>query len=157
MGKPVSSLINQSHDFIRYFTRDCNYIFNIAAPLYEKGHSLTEIAQMTGFGRTTIRNHLKKREMAMRPNKCVSATELLRRPFKSSTQSPYGYCYLDGKLEKHPKEYPILQIIEQQWKMGKLVSEIVRYLNTRGFKARIGRRWGYTSVKKVVQRFNKTN
>lgn len=50
--------------------------------------------------------------MTLRPNKSVSFIGNQRQTFKSGAPPPYGYCYLDGALQKDAREYPVLQIID---------------------------------------------
>lgn len=145
------------HDFIELFQDDISRIFEICSPLYQQGYSLTEISNQTGFPWTTIRNQLVKGGMTLRPNKSVSAEQVFRQNFKSSTPPPYGYMYLEGKLQKDSKEFPTLQIIWQQWTLGQTATSITGYLNSKKLKTRSQKEWKRQTVLNILERFeNKT-
>lgn len=145
------------HDFIELFQDFISRIFEICSPLYTQGYSLEEVSKQTGFSQTTIRNHLIKGGVTLRPNKAVRSVQVLRQNFKSSTPPPYGYMYLEGKLQKDPKEFPTLQIIWQQWKLGQTATSITEYLNSKKIKTRNQKEWERTTVLNILKRFeNKT-
>lgn len=156
IGRPLPSSCNflQQHDFTEYFEKSMENIFSQTAPLYLKGHSIKEISAMTGFPYTSIRDQLVKGGMTLRINKSVSSNEVLRQSFKNSAPPPFGYCYLDGALVKDPKEYPIFQIIEKQWRLGQSPSAIARLLNDRKLKTRKGNIWKQPTIFNIVQRLN---
>jgi hypothetical protein len=47
-----------------------------------------------------------------------------------------------------------VQLIHDLWKQGRTVGEIVRYLNEKGYRSRLGRDWGYGVVKGIKRRLN---
>jgi len=144
---------NYAHDFIELFQKDITRIFDICSPLYLQGYSLQEVSNQTGFPWTTIRNQLVKGGMTLRPNKSVSADQVLRQSFKSSTPPPFGYLYLEGRLQKDLKEFPVLQIIWKQWKLGQSATAITDYLNKKKFKTRNNKEWKRTTVLNILERF----
>jgi len=91
--------------------------------------------------------------MTLRPNKSVSADQVLRQSFKSSTPPPFGYLYLEGRLQKDLKEFPVLQIIWKQWKLGQSATAITDYLNKKKFKTRNNKEWKRTTVLNILERF----
>ncbi|MCK6597638.1 MAG: recombinase family protein [Bdellovibrionaceae bacterium] len=93
--------------------------------------------------------------MTLRPNKSVSAEQISRQNFKSSTPPPFGYMYLEGRLQKNPKEFPTLQIIWQQWKLGQTASTITKYLNSKKLKTRNLKEWKRQTVLNILERFEK--
>lgn len=99
-----------------------------------------------------MRRQLIKQRVTFRPNKSVSFLENQRQTFKSGAPPPYGYCYLDGALQKDSREYPVLQIIDKQRQVGRTPTEIARYLADRKFKTRYGKVWNQALVFNVVQR-----
>lgn len=107
---------------------------------------------MTGFPFSTVRDHLIAAGVTFRPLRPVSVSVTLRQRFKSSAPPPYGYCYLDGRLERDPREYPTLQIMKEQWRRGKSPTEIARYLNGRNIKTRTGKAWKQPTVFYIIQR-----
>jgi hypothetical protein len=153
-GSPLPTTCNSyfEHDFIELFQNSPDRIFAVCKPLYTKGRSLKEIAALTGFPVSTIRDHLVAGGVTLRANKTVSSSEVLRHGFKSSARPPYGYCYLDGRLQPDPREYPVLQIINQQRQLGQSPTAIARYLNSRKFKPRKGKIWKQPTVYYIVQR-----
>ena len=50
----------------------------------------------------------------LRSKKSVSFLGNQRQTFKNSAPPPFGYCYLEGRLQKDSREFPVLQIIEKQ-------------------------------------------
>lgn len=116
------------------------------------GLSINEISSITGNPYSTIRGQLKKNGVTLRINKSVRVSGSSRQQFKSSAPPPYGYCYLNGRLEKDPKEYPVLTIITEQWKQGRTPTEIAKYLCSRKLKTRKGVDWLQAHVFNIVQR-----
>lgn len=142
------------HDFIELFQNSPEGIFAICKPLYLQGRSLKEIVALTGFPYSTVRSQLVAGGLTLRANKSVSSSEILRQRFKNSTPPPYGYCYLDGRLQADPREYPILQIIEQQRRQGQNPTAIALYLNGRKIRPRKGKVWKQPTVYNIIQRLN---
>lgn len=142
-----------SHDFIELFQEDVSRIFDICSPLYEQGHSLKEISKMTGFPYTSIRDQLFKGGVTLRPNKSVSASEILRHKFKNSSPPPFGYYYLEDQLQKDPKEFPTLQAIWKQWQLGQSATAIMKYLNAKKLKTRNQKEWKRETLLNILERF----
>lgn len=149
---PTTCNFFYNHDFIRLFENSIARIFDVCAPLYLHGHSLKEISAMTGHPYSTLRSQLVDGGLTLRSNRSVSSNSILRQGFKNSAPPPYGYCYLDGSLQKDPREYPTLKIIKQQWQLGKNPTDIARYLNGRNTKPRKGRIWKQPTIYYIVQR-----
>ena len=120
--------------------------------LYDQGHSIEDVARLLGLSFSTVRRQLVKLRVTFRPNKSVSFIRNQRQTFKSGAPAPYGYCYLDGSLQKDAREYPVLQIIEKQRQIGRTPTEIARYLHNRKFKTRHGKVWNQALVFNVLQR-----
>lgn len=159
IGSPLLRTCNyyQIHDFVELFQEDISRIFEICSPLYLQGHSLTEVSNLTGFAWTTIRNQLVKGGVTLRPNKAVKSSEILHLKFRSSTPPPYGYVYLEGQLQKDQKEFPVLQIIWNQWRLGQSATNITHYLNDKKIKTRNHGEWKRTTLINILERFeNKT-
>lgn len=114
---------------------------------------MKEISALTGFPYSTIRGQLIKGGMTLRGNKSVSANENLRQCFKNSAAPPYGFCYLNGRLEKDSREYPILQIIFKQWQMSRSATEIARHLNAKNYATRHQKKWKQPTVFYILERF----
>lgn len=112
---------------------------------------------MTGYPFTTIRDLLVKNGVPLRINKSVSSVGNLRRSFKNSAPPPYGYCYLEGALAKDPREYPILQTIDQLRLRGETPTAIAKYLNLQKIKTRKGHLWKQPTVFYIIQRLKAEN
>ncbi len=80
------------------------------------------------------------------------------RGFYNGGRPPYGYVRVkvkDGatsrtKLEPDPKTAPITQRIFRECLAGKGLKAIARSLNADGISSRTGRKWGATSVEKIL-------
>lgn len=120
--------------------------------LYEKGYSLKEISAETGIPYSTVRDQLVALGVTLRTNKSVSSTQALRQNFKSSAPPPYGYCYLEGRLQKDPREFPTLSIIQSLSQRGKNPTEIANHLNKLKKPTRTGKVWKQPTVYYIVQR-----
>lgn len=142
----------QVHDFIQLSIDELTHLAAKFRPLYAQGHSLKEISAMAGVPYSTLRNQFAKDGVTFRPNKSVSSGDIFRRHFKSSAPPPYGYCYIDGGLQKDPREYPTLQIIEKQWQRGANPTDIAKYLNKLGKPSRTGKIWKQPTVYNIVER-----
>jgi hypothetical protein len=95
--------------------------------------------------------------VTLRQNKAVSSEQILRQKFKSSTPPPFGYMYLEGRLQKDPKEFSTLQIIWKQWKLSKSATSITKYLNSKKIKTRNHKEWKRMTILNILERFeNKT-
>lgn len=54
-------------DFIEFLPKTSTNIYEIAAPLYKKGLSITDIADQTGLKRTSIWSALRAHREELRP------------------------------------------------------------------------------------------
>jgi IS30 family transposase len=154
---PLSTCnLSQVHDFIEIQVHLISQENPELKALYEQGHSIKEIAALMNFAYTSVHRQLVKQQVTFRANKSVKFLENQRQTFKNSAPPPYGFCYLDGRLQKDPREYPILQIIERQRQTGSTPTEIARYLDGRKFKTRNGKPWRQAHVFNIIQRLKIT-
>lgn len=72
---------------------------------------------------------------------------------KTSWKSSYGFCYFEGEIIKHPKEYPVLLKIYQQWKLGINANSIADKLNKKRISSPMNKSWSWNSVKNIIDRF----
>jgi len=80
------------------------------------------------------------------------------RGFYNGGRPPYGYVLMkvkDGatsrtKLEPHPGTAPITQCIFRECLAGKGLKAIARSLNADGISSRTGKKWGATSIEKIL-------
>lgn len=145
------------HDFIEITIHLITQENHDLRAFYEQGHSINEIADRLGLPYSTARDQLARQGVTLRTNKSVSFSKDQRQTFKNSAPPPYGFCYLEGQLQKDPREYPILQIIDKQIQLGRSPTEIARYLSGKELKTRHGKSWRQAHVFKIVQRLKTSN
>lgn len=145
------------HDFIEITIHLITQEIHDLRAIYEQGHSINEIADQLGLAYSTVRDQLARQGVTLRTNKSVSFSKDERQTFKNSAPPPYGFCYLEGQLQKDPREYSILQVIEKQHQLGRSPTEIARYLSGKGLKTRHGKPWRQAHVFNIVQRFKNLN
>lgn len=133
------------HDIIRFSPNTKDRIFEICSPLYENGLSLREIERQTGVAKSSIRDVLRSHGMdlrrAVRGQKKVPAVA----PAMQSGITPYGYCYLDGRLVVDTREHNVVLQIVGMWKLGKSFTAIAA--------TRQAGRWYHATVQAIVQRY----
>lgn len=154
---PTTCNLSQVHDFIEITIHLITQENRDLRAFYELGHSINEIADRLGLSYSTVRDQLARQGVTLRPNKSVSFSKDQRQTFKNSAPPPYGFCYLEGRLQKDPREYPILQIIDKQIQLGRSPTEIARYLSGKELKTRHGKLWRQAHVFKIVQRLKTSN
>lgn len=142
-----------SHDFIELFQKSKHRIFHIIQPLYSEGHSIRDIAKLTGIPATTINTVLKKNGVHLRSNRSATIKEIFQHKFRSSTPPPFGFTYIGGELEKDTREYPTLLIIHQQWRLGHTATAITHHLNRLKIKTRMQKSWSRNAIIKIIKRF----
>lgn len=151
--KPKTCKSQDYHDFIELFQKSKRRVFPVIAPLYSEGHSIRNIAKLTGIPATTINTILKKNGVHLRSNRSATVKELFQQKFRSSTPPPYGFTYIGAKLEKDTKEYPTLLIIYQQWQLGHTATAIAHHLNRLKVKTRMQKTWSRNAIIKIIKRF----
>jgi hypothetical protein len=145
------------HDFIEFPICLIPNIFAVSAPLYRQGHSLREIAAQTGISKTKIRKELIRGGVSLRPTRSSLGGQNWRRAGKQAVKPPYGFCYFQGRVTKHPKEYPVLSLIHSRWKTGHSLNSIAKWLNGKRIPSPMNKKWSWNSVDNIVKRFkNKT-
>jgi len=147
------------HDFIEIQVHLISQVNPELKKLYEQGYSIKDIATQFNLAYSSVHGLLAKQGVTFRPKKSVSFLENQRQTFKNSAPPAYGFCYLDGRLQKDPREYPILRIIETQQQFGRTPTEIARYLDGKKLKTRRGKSWKQAHVFNIIQRlkFKATN
>lgn len=96
------------HDFIEFPFVVKGNIFAETEPLYAKGFSLREIELRTGIPKTVVRRELIRGGVSLRPTRMELKAEGWRKVGKSNVKPPYGFSYLEGRVVRNPKEYPVL-------------------------------------------------
>ncbi|RYZ76685.1 MAG: hypothetical protein EOP05_04320 [Proteobacteria bacterium] len=150
MGKSGPTL-----DIISYFPENDWGVFEEIAPLYEKGLSISDIADQTGLKNTAIWRNLKKQRKVLRSQDPVSFDRWRKGRGKTRARPPYGFCYFQGEVIKSPNEYPTLLLIESLSRKQRLsITAIVDALAKKKIKSRTGKPWSYNVIKSVLKRFD---
>jgi DNA invertase Pin-like site-specific DNA recombinase len=144
------------HDFIELSPRTPSRIYEKCALLYENGLSIRDIEERTGIPKTTVRETLKKKGMALRNPLNGNASKIDGTKNKRGGHTPYGYAYLDGQLLIDPKEQIIVRKILKLHQSGLSGNAIVRELNNQKIPSRIGKSWSPSVVREIIKR-NKLN
>lgn len=69
-----------------------------------------------------------------------------------SGNTPFGFCYLEGKLVVDPREYKVVLEMHRLWKRGQGLRAISRHLNDKGIPTRFGKSWKHEVVKHIIER-----
>jgi len=140
------------HDIIRFFPKTKERIFEICAPLYEQGLSLREIERRTGFAKSSIKTTLNQGGLPLRN---AAKSQLPFEPKLESMRSgitPYGFCYLEGKMVVDTREHAVVLQIMKWWHSGKNFAAITELLNRQKIRSRTGKTWTHSVVSAVVKR-----
>lgn len=154
-GAPQHPISNKSntHDFIKFFSVRKQGIFETCAPLYEKGLSLQEIADQTGFTADCVRWNLKKGGVSLRTHIPIPFSKWDKSKGTVSIGAYYGFVILHGELLKHPDEFKTLLLIHRLWKSNQSIQSIVNNLNFTKTPPRRGRSWSWKAIKNIIRRF----
>src|SRR5665213_1061629 len=71
---------------------------------------------------------------------------------KKNWKPPCGFCYFEGRITRHPKEYPVLLTIIRRWKSGQSANSIATWLNGKGIASPMNRNWSWNSITNIIQR-----
>lgn len=154
IGSPVGPTDHQEqiHDSLGLFHLSRQGIFEIAAPKYRSGSSLSAIARELGIPKTKVRETLIYGGVALRAHsrrqlKCGSL------PLRVSTRTaPYGFCVVGGKLVEDPREAEVVRLIKKWWQQGMSHCAITRRLNDQGIKPRKAALWSQPTVGFIIKR-----
>jgi hypothetical protein len=140
------------HDFIRFpFFVKTNRLTEIE-PLYRKGMSLNEIERSTGIKKSSVRKFLLNAGVVLRSKHPDTSITKWRTRGKTHAKPPYGFCYVDGRIARHPKEYPTLLAIIRRWKDGQRANSIATYLNDKRIPSPMNKTWSWNSVDNIIKR-----
>lgn len=123
------------------------------ARLYKKGLSLRDISARLEIPKTVVRSELLKGGISLRASTKELNSRASGQAGKMATKPPYGFCYFEGEITKHPKEYPVLQQIHKQWKFGINANSIADKLNEKRIPSPMNKEWSWNSVKNIIDRF----
>jgi len=153
-GEPLLITREQSyyHDITEFFVLVKEGIFAKVAPLYEKGLSLSEISAETKIPKTTVRSALINGGIRLRQKENSSHVKNWQRRGKKGALPPYGFCYFQGEIVPHPKEYKTLLVIRKLWQKGMNSNAIATELNRQRIPSRMAKAWSWNAVKNIVDR-----
>jgi hypothetical protein len=151
-------MLTYPHDIINFFENPASSNFDDFLRLYQKGLSLREISEASGFSRSTIRDLLVLNKVPLRTNK-KTTTEGSVKPQRAFWGAiPYGYTPLDGKLVIDPKEIKIVRKILVLHQKGTSFNAISIFLNNQKIPSKLGKRWSDKTVASIIRKHpsNKT-
>jgi hypothetical protein len=141
-----------SHDFISLRINKLRQYDSKVVRLYKMGLSLREIESQEGLPKTTIRSMLIRSKVPLRPMREEVARVSKGNRGKKNWKPPFGFCYFEGRITRHPKEYPILLTIIRRWKSGQSANSIAKWLNGQGIASPMNCSWSWNSVTNIIQR-----
>jgi site-specific DNA recombinase len=117
-------------------------------------HSLTEnIDTSSPNGRffLTILSSLSQLEREITSSRVKDTLQGLKMTNKPYSNDMYGYDKIDGSLVVNDTEQKMLRKIVKLNKLGYTIHEIVKYVNSKGFKTkRGGKRFYYNTIKGIL-------
>ncbi len=123
-----------------------------AVELYEKGHSTRAIATELGICKTAVKNRLEGAGVELRSHSNGQLTQNKKPKQKSIKTAPYGWCLVDGKLHKDPREQSVLKLILKWAKFSESHCAIARKLNVQNLKPRHAQKWSQPTVGYIIKR-----
>ena len=149
---PVLGKHRQPHDIIHFTFDDLAARTEDFKRLYRKGLSLSEIAHRSHVAKATVLKTLREAGVDLRPKNSVPGHQAWRKSGRPAMKPPYGFCYLDGALTKHPKEYSHLVAIIERLKRNQSYCSIAKWLNGKHIPSPLGKLWSDNSVKAISLR-----
>lgn len=157
MGGMVTSACKQamwlkSHDFIHLAISNYHSDLPEIIKFYQKGLSLGDIAARTGISKSRVRRLLVNAGIVLRNLREEKGRPTQGSTSKKSVKPPYGFCFDEGRIVRHPKEYPHLLAIIQRWKAEQSLNSIATWLNGKRVPSPMGKQWSWNSIANIVQR-----
>lgn len=122
------------------------------AELYLKGNSLRDIAKQLFIPKTTVRDMLLHLHIPLRTIVQESYRASQCQIGKKNVKPPYGFAYFEGRVVKHPKEYPHLLQIISLWKKGQSLNSIATKLNELKVPSPLSKKWSWNSIDNIIRR-----
>ncbi|MBC7458497.1 MAG: recombinase family protein [Bdellovibrionaceae bacterium] len=140
------------HDFIQLTFRNYDKYLAQVAELYTAGNSLREISRIVDLSKTKVRDLVLRAGIPLRSMRNEKGELVLGTRGKRNVKPPHGFWFLNGEVQKHPKEYPIVLEIVERWKSGQAMNSIATWLNKRGVKSPMNKKLSWNSVNNVINR-----
>lgn len=141
------------HDFIQLTFRNYDKYLAQVAELYTAGNSLREVSRIVDISKTKVRDLVLRAGIPLRSMRNEKGQLIVGTRGKRNVKPPYGYWFLNGELQQHPKEYPIVLEVVERWKSGQTMNYIATWLNRRRVKSPMNKKWSWNSVNNVIKRF----
>ncbi len=132
-------MLGKPHDFIHLTFRNYDKYLAQVTELYTAGNSLREISRIVDLSKTKVRDLVLRAGIPLRSMRNEKGQLVLGTRGKRNVKPPYGYWFLNGEVQQHPKEYPVVLEIIERWKSSQTMNSIATWLNKRGFKCPIPR------------------
>ena len=142
----------KSHDFIHLEISNYNQQTPEVIKLYAKGLSLRDIEARLGISKTKARSLLLKAGISLRDSAKERERVTQGTKSKKAVKPPYGFCFDEGRVVRHPKEYPHLLAIIRRWKAGQPLNSIATWLNGKKIRSPMGKQWSWNSIANIIQR-----
>lgn len=142
----------QPHDFIYLEITNYDHLRGEVASLYQSGLSLRDIEKRMSLSKTKIRDLLLRAGVTLRSFEKTSMGVGVRSRVKWNIKPPFGFWYVEGLMQTHPKEYPILLGIIRRWKSGDSLNSIATRLNDKKVQSPMGKKWSWNSINNIIQR-----
>lgn len=140
------------NDFIQLTISNYKESLPEVVDLYEKGLSLRDIAARTSISKSKVRHLLLSSGISLRETnkgcRRISSTT----KSKLCSKPPYGFCFHEGRIVVHPKEYPHLLAIIARWKKGQALNSIAKWLNGKRVPSPMGKLWSFNSIDNIIKR-----
>ncbi len=148
-------MLEKPHDFIHLTFRNYDEHLQKVAELYKQENSLREIARVVDLSKTKVRDLVLRAGVPLRSYRNEKGQLVLGARGKRNVKPSYGFWFLNGVVQQHPKEYLIVLEITERWKVGQSMNSIATWLNRKGIKLRRNVKWSWNSVKNIVSRNTK--
>ncbi len=114
--------------------------------------SLSDIEAHVGISKGKVRGLLLRAGISLRNQHDEIGRISQRTKSKKAAKPPYGFCFYEGQIVKHPIEYPHLLSIIQKWKTGHSLNSIATWLNGKKVRSPMGKQWSWNSIANIIQR-----
>lgn len=145
-------MLTEPHDFIHLEISNSVGHSDKIADLYKKGNSFRDIGKLVGLSKTAVRDVLLRLQIPIRPSFSETQRATQLRVGKKNIKPPYGFIYFEGKVVRHPKEYPTLLQIIGLWKKGRPLNSIATELNEKRVPSPMGKLWSFNSIDNIIKR-----
>lgn len=140
------------HEFVHLNFFNSDILDPKRADLYVAGNSFRDIQKITGIPKTKVRDILKRLKVPIRPSLQESHKASQFHTGKKQVKPPYGFAYFEGRVVKHPKEYPQLLYIINLWKKEQPLNSIATKLNEMKVPSPLNKKWSWNSIDNIIKR-----